>query len=203
MNKKICFIFGAGTYYGDERADAENGFIIAADGGAEKLKELSLTPDLIIGDFDSGKEHSGKNVIKLPKIKDDTDTVAAVKEALKRGYKKIVIFGGTGGREAHTLANIQTLSYICHHGGTGVMTAEKEFITVCNTKAVFSADFKGFVSVFALSDKAVISEKGLKYELNKKAVTPHFPLGVSNEFTGTSAEITVHSGEVVIVTDKQ
>ncbi|MFW5979554.1 MAG: thiamine diphosphokinase, partial [Halanaerobium sp.] len=60
-------------------------FIIAVDGGANKLKSLGLMPDLIIGDLDSitnknKKYYSQQNVktIKYPVEKDQTDSEIAV-----------------------------------------------------------------------------------------------------------------------------
>ena len=61
-------------------------FIVFCDSGLKHLKGLGVSPNLIVGDFDS---HDNPNLevetIVLPCEKDDTDTVFAVKEALKRG----------------------------------------------------------------------------------------------------------------------
>lgn len=204
MKEKICYCFGAGTYYSNEKADYENSFIIGVDAGIKEIEKRGLKADLIIGDFDSlGKNLSGENVIKLPCIKDDTDMIAAVKEGLKRGIKKFIIFGGTGGRIAHTLSNIDTLSYIAEHGGTGFLCGEVEDITVVCKGIHFDTDFKGFISVFPHGGEAIISEKGLKYELDKKTLRADFPLGVSNEFLGKESEIIVHQGKICAVIEKQ
>lgn len=200
---KNCVIFGAGDYFGDETVP-ENSFIIAADGGVDICAEKGIKPDLIIGDFDSlGHIPKHENTIILPKIKDDTDMIAAVKEGLKQKCKVFYLYGGTGGRISHTLANIDTLEYLEKHGAIGYLNDKEEVLTVTSKGLNLDKKYKGYISVFAKGGDALISESGLKYELNKKLITSSFPLGVSNEFTGENSSITVHSGTVLIAIEKQ
>ena len=203
MGEKICCIFGAGEYFGTEKVP-ENAFIIAADAGIKVCTEKGLQPDLIIGDFDSlGHPLEGKNIIQLPVIKDDTDTLAAVKYGLEKGFKKFIFFGCTGGRLSHTVANIQTLTFLAKHGATGFLTDREEIATVTRKGFDFDEKNTGFLSVFALEGDAVISECGLKYTLEHGMIREDFPLGVSNEFIGEKAQITVHKGTVLIIFQKK
>lgn len=200
---KNCVIFGAGDYFGDETVP-DNSFVIAADGGIDVCIKKGIKPDLIIGDFDSlGRIPKEENTIILPKIKDDTDMIAAVKEGLKQNCKVFYLYGGTGGRISHTLANIDTLEYIEKRGAIGYLNDKEEVLTVTSKGLNLDKKYKGYISVFAKSGDTLISESGLKYELNKKLITSSFPLGVSNEFTGKNSSITVHSGTVLIVIEKQ
>ncbi len=62
-------------------------FILFCDSGLKHLESLQVNPGLIVGDFDShDNPHLGVETIVLPCEKDDTDTVFAVKEAIKRGF---------------------------------------------------------------------------------------------------------------------
>ena len=62
-------------------------FVVFCDSGLKHLDTLQVSPDLIVGDFDSHvNPHPDVETIILPCEKDDTDTVFAVKEAIKRGY---------------------------------------------------------------------------------------------------------------------
>jgi len=81
--------------------------IICADGGYERLKEIGLSPDLIIGDMDSLSCPLPEHIpfYPLPVEKDDTDTLAALKKAIELGFRDIILVGGLGGRRDHTLAN--------------------------------------------------------------------------------------------------
>ena len=203
MEKKLCCIFGAGDYFGDEKVPS-GAFVIAADAGIKSCEKNNIIPDMIIGDFDSlGQTLQGENVITLPTVKDDTDTMAAVKYALKQGYRSFVLFGGTGGRLSHTVANLQTLTYIAAHGGTGRLHDKEEIATVTSESIAFPAEAVGFISVFAADGRTVISESGLKYTVEHAEITGAFPLGVSNEFIGIPSRITVHEGMALVITEKQ
>ena len=110
--ENVCYIVGAGDNSGTNFTKKENDFVIAADGGFEKIHQLGIEPDLVIGDFDSlGYVPVGDNVEKHKVMKNETDMMICVKTALHKGFNNIVIFGGTGGRIDHTFANIQTLLY--------------------------------------------------------------------------------------------
>ena len=97
-------------------------FVIAADGGWRVCQELDITPDLLLGDFDSlGEVPDFGHILRLPVEKDDTDMVRAVKEGLAKGEKEFHLLGGMGGqRSDHTVANMQTLAYLAAHGAKGV-----------------------------------------------------------------------------------
>ena len=203
MEEKTCYIFGAGEYFGDEGI-GDNAFVMAADAGITACRERDTVPDVIIGDFDSlGHLPHAENVIKLPVIKDDTDTLAAVRYGLKKGFAKFLLFGCTGGRLSHTAANVQTLTFIAKHGAIGFLADKEEVATATCKGMYFDSECQGFLSVFAAEGSVNLSESGLKYEIARQTVTADFPIGVSNEFIGTDAHITVHSGTALLIIQKQ
>ena len=72
-------------------------FIVFCDSGLNQLESLQVNPGLIVGDFDShDNPHLGVETIVLPCEKDDTDTVFAVKEAIKRGFDDFLLIGVVG-----------------------------------------------------------------------------------------------------------
>ena len=72
-------------------------FIVFCDSGLNHLESLQVNPGLIVGDFDShDNPHLGVETIVLPCEKDDTDTVFAVKEAIKRGFDDFLLIGVVG-----------------------------------------------------------------------------------------------------------
>ncbi len=48
-----CVIIGAGDFFGLPFAVERKDYVIAADGGYDNLKALNISPDLLVGDFDS------------------------------------------------------------------------------------------------------------------------------------------------------
>ena len=118
-----CYIFGAGSFYGLSQRPAPGDTVIAADGGWEPCRGEGLTPDLLLGDFDSlHTVPDFAHIRRVPVEKDDTDMIRAVKEGFARGETEFHLLGGMGGRRTdHTLANMQTLAYIARHGGRGFL----------------------------------------------------------------------------------
>lgn len=198
---KTCVVIGAGPVRNlSVPADA---FVICADGGLAAAANYNITPDLIVGDFDSlGIVPKGDNVVVYPVEKDVTDSFIAIEEGLKRGFDRFVFYGCVGGRLDHTLANIQHLQYLAEHGAQGMLVGDKETITVIKDAAVhFDAKRKGGVSVFSLSETSEgVTIEGLFYEAKDISLTNGFPLGVSNHFTGKPATVSVKNGVLLIVT---
>ena len=204
---KRCWIIGAGSVAkGDLPFDCgADDLIIAADGGYCHLQQAGMEPHLLIGDFDSmERPKTGCETISLPIEKDDTDMVFAVKEGFARGYTHFMLLGALGGnRLSHTLANVQLLSFIKEQGGDGVLVLGGTQVRMLKEEAVtFPATQQGSCSVFAYSEKAIVSLQGLYYPLDHGEITNSFPLGVSNHFTGNQATVTVHQGQVLVVIEK-
>lgn len=197
----ICYIVGAGPYSGEPFSPEPNDFVIAADGGYVFLTKNNIRCDLLVGDFDSMPDPGFANTIKLNPVKDDTDTVYAIKEALKRGYDDFRIYGALGGRFDHSIASVQTLSYIVNAGARGYLIGDGVAATVIrNSKIDFLAGLNGTFSVFSLSEKSKgVYISGAKYPLNDAVLTRSFPLGVSNEFLGKGASVSVREGELLII----
>lgn len=208
-NRKICYIFGAMEIGDLPLSPAPGDLLIAADAGLSRLIELGLTPDLIVGDFDSLRripsEKEGK-IIVHPVEKDDTDTLLAVREGLRRGYSDFVIAGALGGRLDHTLANLQTLVFLAKSApegqNHGYLVGEGRLIALLSDESLrLHAAHRGILSLFCVGDRATVTLSGLKYPLDRYPMTPAFPIGVSNEFIGRESEIRVENGCVWMILD--
>ncbi len=199
---KTCYIFGAANGKPKDFIKKDGDIIIAADAGYKMLEVLNITPDIVLGDFDSlGFVPEAIEIIKHPVKKDDTDTLLAVKVGLSRGYKRFVLYGCTGGRTDHSLANFQTLSFIASNGGTGYLCGDDFTATaICDSSIKFSSEAKGSVSIFSATTSCEnVNITGLLYPLSKKSLTFDFPLGVSNEFIGKESKIRVEKGTAIVV----
>ena len=200
---KRCFIFAAGTYYGLREQPRPGDLVLAADAGYEICKREGIEPDLLLGDFDSMEQPKDfQRVRRVPVEKDDTDTMLAVKTALENGCDTIYIYGGTGGKRMdHTLANLQTLLFLRRRGARGYLY-DNDFLWTVIENESFSVQKEvewGLFSAFCLGDRAEgIDEVGFQYPLNNAALTPDFPVGVSNHILEETATITVRKGALAI-----
>ena len=198
----VCWIVGAGDFWPPAFTPRPGDFVIAADGGLAHLQRIGAKADLVLGDFDSlGHVPKGENVLIYPPEKDDTDMMLAVKEGLRRGCARFALLGGLGGRLGHTLANVQALMYLAKHGARGLLIGEREtVIAVTDGEIRFSSAHAGYISIFCLDAPAKgVTLRGLKYPLEDAVLTSSVALGVSNEFTGAEAVVSVSSGTLVIV----
>lgn len=199
---KTCYIFGSLDVSDFDTDINTEDLVIAADAGLKNVKKLNITPDYIVGDFDSLEyTPEGTNVIKHPVQKDETDTILAIDVGFENGYKNFIIYGCLGGRLDQTVASLQTASYIAEKGGNAVFIDGETHLTVIkNNKISFTDDNKGLISVFACSGTASdVTELNLLYELKNVELTPDYPLGVSNEFIGKNAVVSVGNGKLCII----
>lgn len=202
LKNRNCIVVGAGEIYHLQLSPTENDYVIAVDGGYHHLQRMGVKPDLLIGDFDSiVKIPNDENILRLPREKDDTDMLAALKVALEQGYRRFELYGGTGGRVEHTFANIQLLAFLSQNGAHALLYGRDWIMTaLTNGEMHFDDTHKGFISVFSFSDTAAgVSLTGLKYLLDKAMLSNTFPIGISNEFIGRPSSISVKQGTVVIV----
>ena len=114
----LCYVVGAMPLDpGFILTPVPGDLVIAADKGYETLSRLGVHPGLVVGDFDSlGSVPDHPQVLRLPRVKDETDTGFALRQGLKRGYRRFVLLGCLGGRLDHTVANLQLLSWLSAQG---------------------------------------------------------------------------------------
>ncbi|MCD7822821.1 MAG: thiamine diphosphokinase [Oscillospiraceae bacterium] len=193
-----AFIFGAGESVPMRAVPEPGDFVIAADGGMRYLNTLGIKPDLVIGDFDSSEEPDRGEIIKLPVEKDDTDSVFAVRYCLEHGFGEIHIYGGTGGRFDHTIANIQILSYIAEHGSCGYLYSPEMVMTVI--RGELSIKPTGIFSVFSLGGTSHgVSITGGFYEMHDGEISSSFPIGVSNHSVGKPITVSAGDGTLLVM----
>ena len=200
-----CLIFCAGGFEKLALPVAQDDYILAADGGLAHLGKLGLTPDGIIGDFDSlGYIPQGAQV--FPVEKDDTDSMLAVRKGLQLGYREFILYGALDGPQLdHTIANLQTLLFLEDHGARGTLVGLDYLVTtVQNGVLTLPLAQEGIVSVFCLGQPAEgVTIRGLQYELENGTLESGFPLGVSNHFIGKAASISVEKGVLLVMYDME
>jgi len=197
---KTCHVVGAGDFLPSLLQKNEGDLILAADAGFRLLKEAGITPQVYIGDGDSlGFVPEAETILTLPPVKDDTDTLAALRWALERGWRRFRIYGALGGkRPSHSLANLQLLSFLKDQGAQGILVDPRCTVELLKEETRKFSSHSGYFSLFATEGEAELSVSGAKYNLSHRILSPSFPLGVSNEGQG-EVTVTVHRGKVLLV----
>ena len=200
-----CVIFCAGEFDSLVAPVCEDDLVIAADGGLVHTQTLKITPDRILGDFDS-LGYVPENASVFPVEKDDTDAMLAVRQGLDAGCKQFFLYGSLDGpRLDHTVANFQTLQFLADRGAKGYLIGTTQIATVIkNGSQTFPAQMEGIVSVFCMGqDASGVTLQNLKYPLQEGTLSAGFPLGVSNHFIGKAATVSVKDGSLLVIFEKQ
>ena len=203
-----CMIIGAAPVRNSavfDEFDPKEYFIICADGGYDTAVKYNISPDCIIGDFDSTKYNisEAKNVIKLPSEKDATDTMYAAYVGIKLGYKEFVLVGCLGGeRFDHTYANYNVMYYLINNSANVIMADEKSTVFMLKSRKLTLSQMKGkTVSVFPFGNsKCTVTYEGLKYPMNADTLSAGELLsGISNVIEADVASIKVSAGCALII----
>lgn len=186
-------------------------YLIGADRGAWFLAEAGLPLHLAVGDFDS-VDRSQFEFIKQYALrmltfdainKDWTDTELALREALDRGFREVVIAGCLGSRFDHTLANVYLLCLAADEGASALIAGERNEIRILTGPGErrLAADPRyEHVSLLPVAgDAAGITLHGFAYPLNDATLRTGMTLGVSNKLAAPEGVIELREGRLLII----
>lgn len=202
---KRCVIVGGadiGNYGFIREKLYPDDYVIFCDSGLKHLEGLQARPSLIVGDFDSHENpHLDVETIVLPCEKDDTDTVYAVKEAVKRGFDDFLLIGVVGARLDHTLGNVSILLYLDSLGKHGCIIDDYSEMEIVSDKPVSVCDRYAFFSLLNITGCAKgITITGAKYPLDGGEITCEYQYGISNEvLPGKTAAVSVQNGKLLLI----
>ncbi len=175
---------------------------IGVDKGALTLAKQKIKMVEAIGDFDSVEQSDidvireyAKNVEILNPIKDDSDSEHAIKKAICLGYKKIIVYGGLGGRLDHEIVNIR----LCEAYPNQITFVDEynKLMAFTVGEYEFYKEYQ-YISVFSC-EESVISWINTKYLLDHKTLEISDLLGLSNEIEKEPAKLIVHKGKVLVI----
>lgn len=183
---------------------------IAADSGMNFFYRNKLTPDWIIGDFDSASSEAldyfgGQpdiSWIRLNPVKDDTDTESAIRKAIALGAEKITLLGATGTRIDHLLGNIELLGIGLQNHIPIQIVDERNRIRMIGAGITLEKEkqFGKFVSLIPYTNVVKgLTLTGFKYPLDHYDFKGFCSLGVSNEIIAESAEIAFEEGILIVI----
>lgn len=204
FKKSVCHIVAAANFDPKYFTPREGDFIIAADAGLFHLEKLNISPDLILGDFDSaGFVPTGDKVERIPVKKDFTDSHYALMRAKELGFSTVFLYGCTGGKRFdHSLANLETLLWAEENGlrafmiGTGFCMS-----AIMGASLSFSNKKIENLSLFPFCGTVEnISVKNCLYELEDATLSPTETLAVSNSSEG-GAVISSPAGPLLVYWD--
>jgi thiamine pyrophosphokinase len=186
------------SYEKTQRLLAEYKKVIAVDGGLEHCHKMNITPDLIIGDFDSVPEPTLRNytqvpVLKYPKDKDESDLELAIKELLLQGIESIALFGVTGKRVDHLL---YTLYLLARYPQNLVIVSAEEKVFCLSRESDVAAAPGQTLSLIPLNKVLGVTTEGLQWELSNATLDKTF-MSLSNVSLGNSFKVRLQAGDLL------
>lgn len=175
-------------------------YVVFCDGGLRHKEFLGVDADYIVGDFDSYKKpENAENILVLPTVKDDTDTVAAVKLMLEKGYKDFLLVGAIGQRLDHSLGNVSILIYLKENGANGVIVDDYSEMKLITGEEIILKNSFSYFSILSL-DKCLkgVYISGAKYPLENAVIENSYQYGISNEPTNDT-KISIKSGNALLI----
>ena len=120
----------------------KNDFLVAVDGGANKLSKTTFVPDLIIGDMDSisrgaTKKFRKSEFIRYPMEKDQTDLELALEYCAGKNFGEIVVLGAFGSRADMNLANVFCLCRLPKKVKAKIVHENQEIFLLKNKTVLF------------------------------------------------------------------
>lgn len=202
---KRCVIIGGADIgnYDVIRTHLRDGdFNIFCDSGLYHKEKLGISAHLIVGDFDSHpRPDTAVETIALPREKDDTDTVYAVKEALSRGFEDFLLIGVCGGRLDHTLGNVSILLKLHSAGKSALIVDDFSEMEIVSNEAKYIDDSFPYFSLINIDGTCRgVYEKNAKFPLENGEIDAEYQYGISNEpLPGKTAEVCVKEGRALLV----
>ncbi len=180
-------------------------FIIAVDGGANKLLKTKFVPNLIIGDMDSIsknalKKYKGVEMKKFPREKPFIDLELALNYCADEKFNEIIILGALGTRADMTLTNIFLLNQLPKNIDAKIIHENQEIFLAQSKKFSLNGIPGEKISFFPIKgDVKVLSLRGFKYELHDYDMRFGIGIGISNEFKNKKVSISFKDGLLLCV----
>ena len=197
----VCFIIGNNIDLSNY--DFTNKIVVGIDRGAYLAYLANIKLDYAVGDFDSISAQELKtlesytNVIKLNPIKDETDTLYALR--MFKEYDNLYLLGGiSGSRIDHFVANLKLL----YEFENLVIIDENTMVMECRNGLELPKDEYKYYSFFALEDVANLTLSGFKYNLINHNLSHQSGLCVSNEID-SFGYVTYSSGRLLLIKTKE
>jgi thiamine pyrophosphokinase len=213
MSPQRIFIFSGGALGAWALEDLRpDDVCVGADRGALFLVEQGLKPTMAIGDFDSIntmeleliRQGSSELLACDPIMKDLTDTEMAFSWAVNQKPKEIIIYGASGTRLDHSLANIHLLRKALQlQVNCTIIDANNRIRLIDHYLKLEKSTQFNHVSLLPLSlEVKGISLEGFQYPLHNATLQMGQSLGISNTITAPFGHIHLSEGLLLVIESK-
>jgi len=222
-NKAVIFLNGnLGSLDFAKKLVDEGTYLIGCDGGTDRIYELGLTPNAVVGDFDSAAkipekiknlkpiENGSEQIVegityrKYTTDKDFLDTELAIDFAVEKGFKGISIVNTLGDETDHMLGTVFLIGkQIYADLNIKIVQSNQEIFIISDQAEIQGKPGQKISLIPIFGEVEVQSSSGLKYDPAKYEMAMPTNFGISNEFTANTAKIKITTGKFLAVIHKQ
>ena len=193
----------------DRRVLAGADLVIAADGGADWLAMVGVSPHRIVGDLDSASPGTvqqmagaGALVERHPTDKDASDLELSLGTAAAAGADEVVILGALGGELDHLAANLLLLcSELATAGATSLVHDRTTARMLSGPGRVeIRAPSGSRVSLLAVGMPAEgVTTTGMRWPLANDRLEPGSSRGLANVILEAPATVAITGGRLLVI----
>lgn len=186
--------------------------VVGIDGGARYLYDCDIKPDVLIGDFDTLDrgvldfyKKSDIKILDFMPEKDATDTELALLYSMEAGCDEICVYGATGTRLDHVLANIQSLMQAFNNNVKAYIIDTHNRIHYLKKEEIIFKDkqYGKYVSLVPMSETVTgVTLQGFAYPLNNAVLTNNQSLAISNQIVEERAKVSYREGILLMIESK-
>jgi thiamine pyrophosphokinase len=211
MRDCILFLHGRYNkeYFLQYRKLCRGRYKIAVDGGYRFFQRTGLSPDMILGDFDSLKQLPKEipphiKIITHPENKDKTDSHLALEHCLGEKAKRITIVQPAVGEIDHFLGNTMLLTVAGKYRGRNyypevtLLGPGYKAVMLENSRHEIRRGKGSIVSVLPISDKITLNCMGTAYDCQRVTVLRGDTRALRNEITSSRAEFVVRGQAILL-----
>jgi len=185
--------------------------VVAVDSGLHLAVALGTPVHMVVGDMDSVDpgllaqvESAGVEVRRHPVDKDATDLELALDVAAEAGIQSVLVLGSDAGRMDHLLGGVLTLASPRFSRMSIRAVLGAAALHVVHDTCALTGTPGATVSILAVNGPANgVRTDGLRWPLDGERLDPGTSRGLSNEFLGETARVSVDDGCVVVVVPEE
>jgi thiamine pyrophosphokinase len=180
-------------------------FVIVLDSAIDRVLELGIKIDVLLGDFDRGfdpeyylEKQYPLEIVYAPN-QDKTDLEKAFDYLIEKGHKAVNVIWATGKRADHTITNITNI--VAYRNKLKIVLLDdhsKVYLLQNKFEKWYTKDTT--ISLIPIGTVSGITTQNLFYSLNNEDLTIGYKTGSSNHVTEDGVVYIEHlSGDLILM----
>ncbi len=214
---RVCdrvWIFTGGDFSSDQLASINihaDDFIVCVDSGVEACLSVGLSPDLLVGDFDSASPQILKDKRladvprhEFPSEKASSDLELALQIVEERSPSLVTVLGVSGGRTDHMLFNWHLIARRNWTFDRQIIDdTTHTYVLEGKSEIVLQSSLDTQVSLLAINESLGVTTSGLYYPLVDARIEPGSTLGLSNIVKAEQFGVKINEGTLLVMMERK